>query len=275
VRFGLFCTLMAVVVAVPALAAPINLGSASSFGLIGGTISNTGTSVVNGNVGATTTITGFPPGTATGTVYPAGSPTATAAYNDFVLAFIQGSGLTPTQSVTDLTTNRTFLGNNVFNFPTLTDVTSTTGINLTFDAQSDSSKTFVIQIARDLTINGPLSFTLINGAQSNNIYWIIGRTQTISSGGGPVTFDGNILAGTSFTMSANPGGSGVLAGTINGCVFAETANTLAGTTQVGSCSAAAVPEPGTSALVGLGLLGAIGLIRFRSMLVPAVIPSFK
>jgi hypothetical protein len=276
VRFALSCTLMAVAIAVPAVAAPINLGSASSFGLIGGTISNTGTSVVNGNVGATTTITGFPPGTATGTVFAPGDPTATAAYNDFVLAFIQGSGLTPTQSVTDLTTDRTFLGNNVFDFPTLTDVTSTTGINLTFDAQFDSSQSFVIQIARDLTINGPLSFTLINGAQSTNIYWIVGRTQTISSGGGPVTFDGNILAGTSFTMSANPGGSGVLAGTINGCVFAETANTLAGTTQVGGCSAAAaVPEPGTSVLVALGLLGALGLIRLRSMLVPAVIPSVK
>ena len=46
----------------------VDLGAAGTFGLLGGTISNTGTSVVTGNVGATTTITGFPPGTAIGTV---------------------------------------------------------------------------------------------------------------------------------------------------------------------------------------------------------------
>lgn len=259
-----------IVVAVPAFGSSIDLGTARSFGLLGGTVSNTGSSVVTGNVGAVTTITGFPPGTASGTVFPAPSdPTVTAAYTDFITAYNQSfsDALTPpTVSVPDLTMDRTFLGNNVFSFP-LTDVTSTTGITLTFDAQSDSSEIFIIKTARDLTVNGPLTFTLINGALASNIYWIIGRTETISSGGGPVTWDGNILAGTSFTMSANPGGSGVLAGTINGCVFAETANTLAGQTQVGGCSnASAVPEPATSGLMTFScLLGALGLVKFRSI----------
>lgn len=286
---GLLCTLMVLVVAVPAFGSTIapNLGNAASFGLLGGTISNTGTSVVIGDVGATTTITGFTsgPGTSTGTVYPAPSdPTVVAAYNDFILAYNQSfSDITtpPTQSVTDLTMNRTFLGNNVFTFPDLIDVTSTANITLTFDAQSDSSEVFIIKTNRDLTVNGPLTFTLTNGALASNIYWIVGRTATISSGGGPVTWDGNILAGTSFTMSANPGGSGVLAGTINGCVFVETANTLAGTTLVNGCSAAGVagvasaasaagvagvPEPGSSGLMALGcLLGALGLRKFRSV----------
>ena len=43
-------------------------------------------------------------------------------------------------------------------------------------------------------------------------------------------------------MSANPGGSGVLAGTINGCVFAQSANTLAGTTNVGAAHRARAPS---------------------------------
>ncbi len=241
-----------------------NLGVASSFALIGGTISNTGTSVITGNVGAITTITGFPPGTATGTVYPAPSdPNATAAYNAFILAYnnaLSDSTTPPTLTVPGLTTNYTFLGDNVFNFSSL-DVTSTANINLTFDAQGNSTDIFILKVGRDLTINGPLTFSLINGAQATNIYWIIGRTGTISSSGGPVTFDGSILAGTSFTMSANPGGSGVLAGTVNGCVFAETANTLAGTTLVTGCLAGdnggtggtASPEPASFFLMALGL----------------------
>jgi MYXO-CTERM domain-containing protein len=64
-------------------------------------------------------------------------------------------------------------------------------------------------------------------------------------------------------MSAAAGGSGILAGTINGCVFATTANTLAGTTDVDGCSstAAAVPEPGSLALASLGSL--LALVAWR------------
>ena len=267
-RFVLLCTLsLAALPCFGNVVAP-NLGVAGTFALIGGTISDTGTSVVVGNVGAITTITGFPPGTATGTVYPAPSdPTATAAYNAFVLAYnnaLSDSTTPPTLTVAGLNTNYTFVGNTVFNFAS-TDVTSTANVDLTFDAQGHSDEVFIIKVGQDLTINGPLTFSLINGAVASNIYWIIGRTETISSSGGPVTFDGNILAGTSFTMSANPGGSGVLAGTINGCVFAETANTLAGTTQINGCLATGsgansgtgsgntVPEPASSMLLALGL----------------------
>lgn len=238
----------------------LNLGTAASFGLIGGTISNTGVSTVTGNVGAPTTITGFPPGTATGTVFAAGDPAAIAAYNDFVQAYITAYSdilTAPTQSFADLSVSRGFTGNNVYSF-SATDVVSTTGITLTFDAQNDSSEVFIIKIPRDLTINGPLTFNLMNSAAASNIYWIVGRTATIGSEGPAITWDGSILAGTSFTMSANPGGSGVLAGTINGCVFAETANTLAGQTSVGGCastagSPGAVPEPNMAGVLGIAL----------------------
>jgi hypothetical protein len=70
-------------------------------------------------------------------------------------------------------------------------------------------------------------------------------------------------------MSAATGGSGVLAGTINGCVFAVTANTLAGETNVNGCSstAASVPEPGSWELVSLGcLLGILALRKLRGRL---------
>ena len=175
----------------PAFGSPIvNLGTASTFGMLGGTISNTGASTVLGNVGATTTITGFPPGTATGTVYPFPSdPTVTLAYNDFISAFNLALLDPSTQSFSGLTTSQTFLGNNVYTSP-LTDVVSTAGINLTFDAQADSTEVFLIRITRDLTINGPINFTLQNGAKASNIFWIVGRTETINPVGVPVTWDG-------------------------------------------------------------------------------------
>ena len=68
---GLIWIVFVVAAVGPVLAAPISvdLGTATSFGLLGGTISNTGTSVVTGNIGvkdASGTITGFPPGITVG-----------------------------------------------------------------------------------------------------------------------------------------------------------------------------------------------------------------
>jgi hypothetical protein len=263
-------TLVVVSSVVPAFGSTITLGTASSFGLLGGTISNTGTSMVIGNVGAMGTVTGFDPtGTQTGVVLSGGSIVA-AAYSDFENALNTASADSPTATVAGLTTSQDFLGGGVYAFSP-TNVTSTAGITLTFDAQSSSSAVFIMQISGALTIDGPITFDLINGALATNIYWIVGNTTTSEavtidpSSGVPVTWDGNILAGT-FTMSAIPGGSGDLAGTINGCVFTVNANTLAGTTQVNGCSAGAstVPEPGTGGLLAAaGLFGLSALRMFR------------
>ena len=256
---------------VPAFGTTVYLGSANTFGLLGGTISNTGTSVVTGNVGvkdASGTITGFNPTgiTVGGIVYAPGTSASNNAYTDFVNAFNTASGLASTQSYNDLTVSRTFIGNNVYTF-NLTDISTTTGINLTFDAQNDPTEVFVIRTAGAFTVNGAMTFTLQNQAQATNIFWIVGTIGTVSVGSSaPIAFDGNILAGQSFTMSAASGGSGVLTGTINGCVYAETANTLAGTTNVSGCSGAggaSVPEPGSAGLVGLGCL--LGILAWRKL----------
>jgi hypothetical protein len=277
-RFNWF--LVAIIAATPAFAGPvINLGSASAFSLLGGTaISNTGTSVVSGDVGvqnASATITGFyPTGTTTsgpaGVIAP-GNSLSNNAYTDFVNAFNTAQLLTATQSYPDLSLSRTFTGNTVYALPA--GVSSTSGISLTFDAQKDPSEIFVIQTPGAFTANGALTFILANQAQADHIFWIVGTSATLSPGSsGPMTFEGNILAGQAFTMSAQSGGSGVLAGTINGCVFAETANTLAGHTIVNGCaglagsggpSGSSVPEPVTSGLAGFGCIAGAWSLRRR------------
>jgi MYXO-CTERM domain-containing protein len=245
-----------------------NLGRSGSFTMLGSTISDTGTSVIIGSVGATTTITGFPPGTATGIVYTApNGPSSLVgeAYTDFVAAYNFAAGETPTMDINGLLANQTFLGNTVYTSAPSTNVTSTAGITLTFDAQNNSSEVFIMQIPGALTINGPITFDLTGGALAGNIYWIVGAATTIDPTNVPLTFDGNILGQTSVAISAQVGGSGALAATINGCVFAETANTLAGQTDVSGCSgASATPEPGSAGLAALGfLLGALYVRRRR------------
>ncbi|MGA3019662.1 MAG: ice-binding family protein [Bryobacteraceae bacterium] len=265
---------MAVAASVPAFGGTIsvNLGSASSFGMLGSTISNTGISHILGNVGATTTITDSGPWVVTGTVFPFPSdPTVTAAYNDFESAYNTALAMGPTQpTLSSLPLTQTFTGNNVYRFTT--DISTTTSTVLTFDAQYDPNEVFVMQVDGAFTVNGALQFDLVNGAQATNIFWIVEDAATISvDGSTPQIFDGSILAGTSFTMSAIAGGSGDLAGTIDGCVFAETANTLAGQTNVNGCvggglpgGGSGTPEPGSAELMSLGcLLGIVAWRKFR------------
>jgi hypothetical protein len=243
----------------------------STFGLLGGTISNTGNSVVVGNVGATTTITGFPPGTATGTVYGFPSdPTVAAAYTDFESDYATALSLVPSGSFSG--GDQTFTGSTGDNVYASSGTVSTAaaGIALTFDAQGKPNVVFVIQVDGSLTVNNAITFTLENGALASNIFWIIGGADgtlattgnaTIDPVGTPISWDGSILAGDSggtFTMSSI-GPSSVLAGTVNGCVFTNAANTLAGLTDVNGCSEIGVDttEPATFGLVGLAILGMV------------------
>jgi hypothetical protein len=272
-RHGLIWLVVAVAAVMPAFGGnvSVNLGSASSFALLGSTITDTGDSNIVGNVGATTTITINDPWIVAGTVYAAPNAPGTTvgiAYSDFENAYNTALALASAQPVqSTLGMTQEFTGNNVYTFNN--DISTTTGTALTFDAQYDPNEVFVIQIDGAFTVNDVLTFNLINGAQANNIFWIVKNAATISvESAGPITFDGSILAGTSFTMSAASGGSGVLTGTINGCVFAETANTLAGRTDVNGCvgggmpgGGPGVPEPGSAGLVSLGCLLGISVWR--------------
>lgn len=275
-RSGLFWFVTVVIVVAPAFASPIFVipAPANSFGLLGGSVSNTGLSVVTGDVGATSTITGFPPGTATGFVCTPTSSAPCTSGNDSEVTtafnqifgsggtFSTGEGLSSSGSFTTAT-SQTFVGNTVY--ASSGGISTISGTNLIFDAQGNPNAVFVIQIDGIFTVNGALTFTLENGAQADNIFWVVEDAATISVGSsGPIVFDGNILAGSSFTMSAAAGGSGVLAGTINGCVFADAANTLAGETNIGGCASAnssSVPEPGSAELASLG--GLLGLLAWR------------
>jgi hypothetical protein len=175
--------------------APVNLGTAANFGVLAGsTVTNTGPTVVNGDVGLSpgTAVTGFPPGTVVGTIHAADAVAAqaqidlTAAYNDaatrgpaaIVSGDLGGQTLTP----------------GVYNSASSLGVTGT----LTLDGQGDPNAVFIIQMGSTLTTASNSVVRLINRAQAANVFWQVGSSATLGTNS---RFSGNILALTSITVT--------------------------------------------------------------------------
>src|SRR5947208_1043655 len=90
----LLCMAMAVQEAAKAGQAPVALGSAGNFAVLAGsTVTSSGATVINGNLGLGpgTSVSGFPPGTVTGTKHIA-DPTAQAVQSDLTIAYNDAAG---------------------------------------------------------------------------------------------------------------------------------------------------------------------------------------
>src|SRR6202034_3224327 len=82
-------------------ATTVDLGTATPYGVLAGsTVTNTGLTVVNGDLGVSpgTAVTGFPPGIVNGTIHAADG-VAAGAQSDLTTAYNDAAGQSPTASV--------------------------------------------------------------------------------------------------------------------------------------------------------------------------------
>ena len=174
------------------------LGTAQAFAVLGGsTVTNTGPTVMNGNLGVWpgSAITGFPPGVvvAPGTIH-AGDAVAQTAQGDTTTAYNALAGMACGTNLSGQDLGGLTLTPGVYCFNTSAQLTGV----LTLNGLGNSQSVFVFQIGSTLTTATGSSVNVINGTQDCNINWQIGSSATI---GVNTAFRGNILALASITMN--------------------------------------------------------------------------
>lgn len=203
-------------VTVTAPAPIVNLGTASTYGILAGSTVTCASApgTVNADVGVSpgSALTGFPPCTITGQTHLADA-TAATAQNDLTTAYNTLAGLPCGTVIGTANIGGTTRAPGVYCSATSILVTG----DLTLDGGGDPNAVFVFQAGSTLTTAG--NVILINGAQAKNVYFQVGSSATI--GGGPATWQGNILALTSITLNNNV--------TLNGRALARNGGVTLGT----------------------------------------------
>lgn len=214
------CTALAIGFAfavLPAAAqAQVNLGTTNSFVVLGGAgVTNTGPSVLNGDLGVSpgTSLSGFGlPAVVNGATHN-NNGVAAQAQLDLATAYDVAAGQ-PVLPANDLTGtdlgNRT-LTSGAYRYSSSAQLTGP----LTLDAEGDPNAQFVFEIGSTLTTASASSVVLINGASPCNVYWQVGSSATL---GTTTAFQGNLM--TLADISLNDGA------TVIGRLLARTAGAV-------------------------------------------------
>jgi hypothetical protein len=176
---------------------PVKLRTAATYGVLASqAITNTGPSVVNGDIGgpADKDITGFgglPNGLVTGTVRT--RTEAALAQQDAETAFNTAASLTPSDPDLDVS--------DLDNVDTLVPgVYSGGALNLsnnrTLTLNGNAQSTWVFQAASSLVVGTNTRILITGGASSCNVFWQVGSSATIQTSS---QFQGTVLARTSVT----------------------------------------------------------------------------
>jgi hypothetical protein len=209
-----------------AAVAQVPLGTAQSFGVLGGsTVTNTGPTVVNSNVGVSpgSSVTGFPPGVVVGGTIHAADATAAQAQTDLTAAYNIALA-TPCTATLVADLGGMVLTPGVYCFSTSAGLTGT----LTLDLQGNPNAAFLFKIGSTLTTASGSAVALVNSGGTTcppNVNWQVGSSATLGTGS---TFIGNILALTSITMTTGT--------TLNGRALARNGAVTLDSNTITSCA---------------------------------------
>jgi len=175
---------------------PVVLGSAAAFAVLAGsTVTNTGGTIVTGDVGVSpgSAVTGFPPGTVNGAIHSA-DPTAAAGIADLTTAYNDAAGRTLCPITVSGNLGGQTLAPGLYKSTSGLEVTSG---DLTLDAQGNPNAVWIFQIASTLDTTAGRQVILAGGAKASNVFWQVGTSATIGTNS---VFVGTIMADQSVTL---------------------------------------------------------------------------
>ena len=191
---------MVVIFALPgaAQAAPVDLATAGPFVVLGGTtVTNTGPSVLNGNLGVSpgTELKGFELPAVVNGVSHATDEVAAQAQLDLTNAYNVAAGqpVLPQNDLSGTDLGERKLGPGIYRYNAAALLTGA----LTLDAEGDPNAQFVFKIGSQLTTESASSVLLVNGASPCNVYWQVGSSADL---GTTTAFQGNLMALTSISL---------------------------------------------------------------------------
>lgn len=181
-------------------ATSVGLGTANSFAILAGAgVTNTGPSVINGDLGTSPNpaVTGFggaPNGTVNGATHQADA-LAAQAQADLTTAYNDAAGQGPVNTLA------TELGGQTLTPGVYNSESGTFGITgtLTLDGQGNPDAVFIFKTASTLISASASQVLMINGAQPCHLFWQIGSSATL---GTDSAFAGNILALESIQLNS-------------------------------------------------------------------------
>jgi len=211
----------------------VGLGTATSFAVLAGqTVTNTGASVISGDLGVSpgTAVTGFPPGVVNNGTIHAADATAKQAQADLTTAFNDAAGRPSTASAgTDLG-GKTFVAG-VYTTASGLGLTGT----VTLDAKNNPDSVFIFQAGSTLITASNSTVMLVNGASPCNVFFEVGSSATLGTN---TTFVGSILAQTSASVQTGT--------TVNGRVLARTGQVSLDTNTITRPSCTTTPTTTTN-----------------------------
>jgi len=172
---------------------PVDLGSASAFAVLAGqSVSNSGATTINGDLGIWpgNTLTGAP--TVNGTTH-LGDVTAQNAQGDLTAAYNGAAGRAAGSTIAGDLGGLTLA-------PGVRKSTSTleiTSADVTLDAGGNANAVFIFQIASSFTVDVGRQVILTGGAQPSNIFWQVGSSATLNTN---CNVSGDILALTTISL---------------------------------------------------------------------------
>jgi hypothetical protein len=181
-------------------ATSVGLGTANSFAVLAGAgVTNTGPSVINGDLGTSPTpaVTGFggaPNGTVNGAIHQADA-LAGQAQADLTTAYDNAAGQGPVNTLA------TELGGQTLTPGVYDSESGTFGITgaLTLNGQGNPDAVFIFKTATTLISASASQVLMINGAQPCNLFWQVGSSATLGTNS---AFAGNILALESIELNS-------------------------------------------------------------------------